>query len=85
MRATIDKAGRVVIPAAIRRRAGLDPKTELDIQIAENGILISRVVSSPELVQEGKLLVARPTVARRGRPKMDAAELVREERERWPW
>jgi AbrB family looped-hinge helix DNA binding protein len=31
MRTTIDKAGRVVVPAAIRERAGLTPGTELEI------------------------------------------------------
>ena len=31
MRTTIDKAGRVVIPAAIRERAGLSAGSELEV------------------------------------------------------
>ena len=37
MRSTIDKAGRVVIPAAVRERAGLVPGTELNVTVDELG------------------------------------------------
>lgn len=38
MKATIDKAGRVVIPKAIRERAGLRPGMELTVRV-ENGVV----------------------------------------------
>ena len=46
MRTTIDKAGRVVIPASIRDRAGLTPGAELEVSVDETGIRIEREVRS---------------------------------------
>jgi AbrB family looped-hinge helix DNA binding protein len=82
MRSTIDKAGRVVIPAAIRERAGLTPGTALEVTADETGVRIERVAPGPKLVKIGKRLVARPTAA--DRPAIDIAALVDEERNRWP-
>jgi AbrB family looped-hinge helix DNA binding protein len=84
MRSTIDKAGRVVIPAAIRERAALVPGTELEITIDETGVRLERVAAGPRLVRVGKRLVARPTVGADERPPLDIAALVEEERTRWP-
>jgi len=84
MRSTIDKAGRVVIPAPIRDRAGLIPGTALEITADDTGIRIERVAAGPKLVRIGKRLVARPTVAADERPAVDIASLVEEERNRWP-
>lgn len=84
MRSTIDKAGRVVIPAAIRERAALNPGAELEITVDETGVRIERVATGPRLVRVGKRLVARPTVAADARPTLDVAALVEEERNRWP-
>jgi AbrB family looped-hinge helix DNA binding protein len=84
MRTTIDKAGRVVIPAAIRERAGLLPGTELTITVDEFGLRLERVAPGPRLVKVGRRLVARPTVASDARPAVDVAALVEEERNRWP-
>ena len=64
MRTTIDKAGRVVIPAAIRDRAGLVAGSELEITEDERGIRLERVAQGPRLVKVGRRLVARPTIAR---------------------
>ena len=61
MRTTIDKAGRVVIPAAIRDRAGLTPGTELEITVDDTSVRIERVAPGPKLVRVGRRLVARPT------------------------
>ena len=47
MRATIDKAGRVVIPAAIRERAGLGPGAEVEITEEDVGIRLQRVAAGP--------------------------------------
>ena len=84
MRTTIDKAGRVVIPAAIRERAGLIAGSELEITEDDLGLRLERVSSGPRLVRVGKRLVARPTAASEGRPNIDVAALIEEERNRWP-
>ena len=84
MRTTIDKAGRVVIPAPIRERAGLTPGAQLEITEDELGVRIERVAAGPRLVRVGRRLVARPTVASESRPAVDVAGLVEEERNRWP-
>jgi AbrB family looped-hinge helix DNA binding protein len=84
MRSTIDKAGRVVIPAPIRERAGLTPGTALEISADETGVRIERVAAGPKLVRIGKRLVARPTVSADDRPPVDVAALIDEERNRWP-
>lgn len=84
MRTTIDKAGRVVIPALIRERAGLTPGAELEVTVEETGIRLERVAPGPRLVKIGRRLVARPRVPSDARPNLDVAALVEEERNRWP-
>jgi len=84
MRTTIDKAGRVVIPAGIRDRAGLTAGSEVEITVDDFGIRIERVAAGPRLVRVGRRLVARPTVSRDDRPPVDIAALVEDERNRWP-
>ena len=84
MRTTIDKAGRLVIPAAIRERAGLTPGAELEVTEDELGIRLQRVAPGPRLVRVGKRLVARPTVAADNRPSVDVASIIEDERNRWP-
>ena len=84
MRTTIDKAGRVVIPAAIRERAGLSAGAEVEVTEDELGIRLERVAAGPRLVKIGPRLVARPTVGRDSRPSVDVAALIEEERNRWP-
>jgi AbrB family looped-hinge helix DNA binding protein len=84
MRTTIDRAGRVVIPASIRERAGLTPGSELEITEDELGVRLQRVAPGPKLVRVGRRLVARPSVAHRDRPVVDIEALIEEERNRWP-
>lgn len=84
MKATIDKAGRVVIPASIRERAGLLAGAELDVTLEDSAIRLERVAPGPRLVRVGRRLVARPTVRSQARPVVDVAALVEEERNRWP-
>jgi AbrB family looped-hinge helix DNA binding protein len=84
MRTTIDKAGRVVIPAAVRDRAGFAPGTELEVTVDETGVRLERVAPGPRLVKIGRRLVARPTTHVDARPRIDVASLVEEERNRWP-
>ena len=84
MPTTIDKAGRVVIPAAIRERAGLRPGTELEISVDEFGIRLEPRAPGPRLTRVGRRLVARPTVKPDDRPALDVAAIIEEERNRWP-
>jgi AbrB family looped-hinge helix DNA binding protein len=84
MRTTIDKAGRVVIPAAIRDRAGLVAGAELEITTDELGIRLERVAAGPRLVKVGRRLVARPSAPADQRPTIDLGALIEEERSRWP-
>jgi AbrB family looped-hinge helix DNA binding protein len=84
MKTTNDKAGRVVIPASVRAKAGLRPGTELDVLVDEGSIRLVRAVPGPKLVRVGKRLVARPTADARLLPALDVARLVEEERNRWP-
>ena len=84
VKTTIDKAGRVVIPAAIRDRAGFAAGTEIEITFEDAGIRLERVASGPRLVKVGRRLVARPSAPSRLRPKVDVAALIEKERSRWP-
>ena len=74
----------MVIPAAVRERAGLTPGTELEISVDEFGVRLERVAPGPRLVKVGRRTVARPTVGTASRPTIDVAALVEEERNRWP-
>ena len=86
MKATIDKAGRVVIPALVRQKAGFKPGTELDVVVDEDSsVRLVRRVAGPRLAQVGKRLIARPAAAPAKLPAVDIASLVDEERSRWPW
>ena len=73
-----------MIPAPIRERAGLVAGTELEVTVDETGVRIERVAPGPRLVKVGRRLVARPTASSSGRPAVDVAALVEEERNRWP-
>jgi AbrB family looped-hinge helix DNA binding protein len=85
MKTTIDKAGRVVIPAPIRLRAGLRPGTQLEVVLDDVSVRLLRKVPGPRLVRVGKRLVARPTARDRDLPMVDVAAMVEDERNRWPW
>ena len=84
MRTTIDKAGRVVIPAAVRERAGLLPGAELEITLDDTGVRLERVAQGPRLVKVGRRLVARPTAPSESRPRLNFATLIEDERNRGP-
>jgi AbrB family looped-hinge helix DNA binding protein len=86
MKTTIDKAGRVVIPSEIRRRAALRPGTELEIVVEDDAsIRLVRDVPGPRIHRVGRRRVVRPTAAPRTLPDVDVKGLVDEERSRWPW
>jgi bifunctional DNA-binding transcriptional regulator/antitoxin component of YhaV-PrlF toxin-antitoxin module len=74
----------VVIPAAIRERAGLVAGAELEVTVDDTGVRLERVAAGPRLVKTGRRLVARPTAPTDARPTVGIAALVEEERNRWP-
>lgn len=81
---TIDKAGRVVIPAEVRKRLGLTAGTKLELVIEGYALRLVRAVDGPQLVRRGERLVARPRAAEGQRIEVDVARLIEEERDRWP-
>jgi AbrB family looped-hinge helix DNA binding protein len=83
MKTAIDKAGRIVVPAPIRRRLRLRAGTKLDIVVEGDTVRLYRSVSGPRIVRVGKRLVATPTAT--DLPEVDVAELVEAERDRSPW
>jgi len=56
----IDRAGRIVIPRAMREAAGLRPGMPLEVRRRGNLIEIEPVPLAVDLVQEGNLLVIVP-------------------------
>jgi AbrB family looped-hinge helix DNA binding protein len=60
MRTTIDKAGRVVIPRAIRERAGLGAGGEVEIEL-DGSIIRLEPVAGTEVIQDGRFLIIPPT------------------------
>ena len=81
MIATIDGAGRVVIPKPIRERAGLSSGTKLRIDYDDGRIVIEPAQKPAILVQEGSLLVAtRPdeTVELKNEDVLESIRVLRE-------
>jgi len=83
MKTTIDKAGRVVIPASVREKAGFAPGTELQVVVDEISVRLIRTAPGPRRARRGKRIVARPTARRK--PVIDLDALIDEERNRWPF
>jgi AbrB family looped-hinge helix DNA binding protein len=80
MIATIDKAGRVIIPPEVRKRLGFTAGTELEMVIEGFAIRLVRAVAGPQLTRRGGRLVARPQTAEGERLEVDVARLIEEER-----
>jgi AbrB family looped-hinge helix DNA binding protein len=60
MKSTIDAAGRLMIPRAVRRQAGLQPGTVVDVRWQDGHIHVEPLTLPVRLVREGRLLVAVP-------------------------
>ena len=74
MRTTIDKAGRIVVPKAMRDELGLNGGTEVEIMLADGRIEIAPIPTPVRLVRRHGRLVAVPD---REMPPL-TAEMVRE-------
>jgi AbrB family looped-hinge helix DNA binding protein len=60
MKSTIDSAGRVVVPAAIRRQAGLEPGTRLEVRFRDGLVEIEPDPLPVALKRRGRWLIAVP-------------------------
>jgi AbrB family looped-hinge helix DNA binding protein len=58
MRSAIDRAGRVVIPKAIRDRAGFRPDVPLEVRLEEGRVVIEAAPEPVRLVRKGRWTVA---------------------------
>ncbi len=63
MRATIDAAGRVVVPKALRSQLDLTAGTELDIRVVDDRLELTRPPLEARLQERDGLLVAVPVAA----------------------
>jgi AbrB family looped-hinge helix DNA binding protein len=61
MRTTIDRAGRVVVPKALRQAIGLQPGSEIELSAADGHIELEPAPIEVRLERRGGLLVAVPT------------------------
>jgi len=84
MRATLDHEGKIEIPSELREELSLTLGTEVDVTVDDRSLRVSPMVPGPKLVRVGNRLVARPQVPVEQRPRIDVAEWVRRERDRWP-
>jgi len=83
MKTTIDKAGRVVIPAAIREKAGFTAGTKLEVVVDDLSVRLIRTATPAAIKRRGKRLVVKPAAASSA-PAIDVQRLIEEERNRWP-
>ncbi len=64
MKATIDGAGRLVIPSEIRRAAGLVAGSELEVRLRGGVVELEPAAASVRLVKRGNLTVVSADEAR---------------------
>ena len=57
MTLTLDKAGRIVVPKAIRDRFALAPGAEMEMEVTAAGIHLRPLTAGSSLTQKGGILV----------------------------
>lgn len=60
IRTTMDPSGRLVIPKAIRQKAGIAPGVELEIRCTDGRIELEPAPREIRIVKKGELYVAVP-------------------------
>jgi AbrB family looped-hinge helix DNA binding protein len=81
MKTTIDRAGRVVIPKALRDRAGLKPGMEIDVKFQDGNIEISPPPPQGRLVRRDGMLLWDPGPDAPPFDVQEAIDKVRQERD----
>lgn len=76
MKTTIDGAGRIVVPKALRDRLALLPGSEIEIDVVGDGVLLRPATSPSAIVVEDGVLVHRGGAA----ASLDVAAFIREAR-----
>ena len=86
--ATIDSAGRIVVPVSVRRRLNLAPGSRLRLEVVAERIELTPEAEPEPLVRQGTRLVLKPSdkpgttrSIKRSTKRSDAAAQVRAERE----
>jgi len=74
MKTTIDAAGRIVIPAEIRRAAGLGAGAEVEVRVRDGVVELEPAATAVRMVKRGKLTVA----ARSGKKEKLSEAAVRD-------
>ena len=74
----MDSAGRLVIPAEIRREAAIEPGAPLDVRWRDGVIEIEPRSMAVRLERRGRLLVAKPAARA---PKLRSAVVERTRRD----
>jgi len=72
MRTTIDAAGRVIVPKAIRDALGLVDGTALEIELRDGAVVLEPPPTPVKLVRRGRGVVAEPE---RPLPKLTAEQV----------
>ncbi len=72
MKTTIDKAGRLVVPKAIREAAHLEPGTEVELRVVAGRVEIEPAPLDVDLERRGNLVVAVP---RQSQPTLTASDV----------
>lgn len=77
MRISIDKAGRVVLPKAVREQYGLDSGTILEVEGSDEAIILRPIHEQPSVREKDGFLVFSATV---DEDLSDVVNRMREER-----
>jgi AbrB family looped-hinge helix DNA binding protein len=72
MRTTIDAAGRVIIPKAIRDALGLVDGTPLEVELRDGAVILEPPPTAVKLVRRGRVFVAEP---KERLPKLSAEQV----------
>jgi len=73
MKTTMDRAGRLVLPKAIRREARIDPGVDLEVRVRDGRIEIEPAPLEVDIVRRGRFMVAVP---RRPVPPLTSEEVA---------
>ena len=76
MKTTIDRAGRIVVPKALRRALGLQPGSEIELRAADGLIEMEPLPLEVRMERRGGLLVAVPKTAVPPMPESVAREVI---------